>query len=248
MQEALEHLAHGELSGSREINQFAVTIQEPPRAEAGAFATEYTQLLNHAQLIMQYLRQAEQLAEAIKQTTDMIKNSKLLPGQIFGPISNDLNALAAIVQGGQALSYSLANLDSLFRARFPGYGYSGTGYYVRYRNWSQTSLDTTLGALRAAGLQGQQLQSEQSVLNSLRSMAQSTNGRMEALQVMGQIAEQQVQQLMKLRELMMADMSSKQSYQAAVIQKQAASEAATEKFFNWTPEVSDGTKFQSGWK
>jgi len=227
---------------------FAVTMQEPPRAEAGAFATEYTQLLNHAQLILQYLRQAEQLAEAIKQTTDMIKNSKLLPGQIFGPISNDLNALAAIVQGGQALSYSLANLDSLFRARFPGYGYSGTGYYVRYRNWSQTSLDTTLGALRAAGLQGQQLQSEQSVLNSLRSMAQSTNGRMEALQVMGQISEQQVQQLMKLRELMMADMSSKQSYQAAVIQKQAASEAATEKFFNWTPEVSDGTKFQSGWK
>jgi P-type conjugative transfer protein TrbJ len=227
---------------------FAVTLQEPPRAEAGAFATEYTQLLNHAQLIMQYLRQAEQLAEAIKQTTDMIKNSKLLPGQIFGPISNDLNALAAIVQGGQALSYSLANLDSLFRARFPGYGYGGTGYYVRYRNWSQTSLDTTLGALRAAGLQGQQLQSEQSVLNSLRSMAQSTNGRMEALQVMGQISEQQVQQLMKLRELMMADMSSKQSYQAAVIQKQAASEAATEKFFNWTPEVSDGTKFQSGWK
>ncbi|MBS1854368.1 MAG: P-type conjugative transfer protein TrbJ [Acidobacteria bacterium] len=230
------------------LTLFAVTLQEPPRAEAGAFATEYTQLLNHAQLIMQYLRQAEQLAEAIKQTTDMIKNSKLLPGQIFGPISNDLNALAAIVQGGQALSYSLANLDSLFRTRFPGYGYSSTGYYVRYRNWSQTSLDTTLGALRAAGLQGQQLQSEQSVLNSLRSMAQSTNGRMEALQVMGQISEQQVQQFMKLRELMMADMSSKQSYQAAVIQKQAASEAATEKFFNWTPEVSDGTKFQSGWK
>ena len=226
---------------------FALTLQEPPRVEAAAFATEYTQLLNHAQLIMQYLRQAEQLAEAIKQTTDMIKNSKLLPGQIFGPISNDLNALAAIVQGGQALSYSLANLDSLFRTRFPGYGYSSTGYYVRYRNWSQTSLDTTLGALRAAGLQGQQLQSEQSVLNSLRSMAQSTNGRMEALQVMGQISEQQVEQLMKLRGLMMADMSSKQSYQAAVIQKQAASEAATEKFCNWTPEVSDGTKFQSGW-
>ena len=55
---------------------------------------------------------------------------------------------------------------------------------------------------------------------------------MEALQVMGQISEQQVQQLMKLRELMMADMSSKQSYQAAVIQKQATSEAATERFFN----------------
>jgi hypothetical protein len=55
---------------------------------------------------------------------------------------------------------------------------------------------------------------------------------------MGQISEQQVQQLMKLRELMMADMSSKQSYQAAMIQKQAVGEAATEQFFKWTPELS----------
>jgi P-type conjugative transfer protein TrbJ len=226
----------------------ALVLQTPPRAQAGAFATEVTQILNHAQLVMQYLRQAEQLAEAVKQTTDMVKNSRVLSSQIFGPIAADINALASIVQGGRALSYSLANLDTLFKVRFPGYGYTGTGYFTQYRNWSQTSLDTTLGALRAAGLQGQQLQSEQAVLSSLRSMAQSSDGRLEALQVMGQISEQQVQQLMKLRELMMADMSSKQSYQAAIIQKQAASEAATERFFDWTPEVSDGTKFQSGWK
>ena len=226
----------------------SVTLPAPHPAQAGVFATEVTQFLNHAQLVMQYLRQAQQLTQAIKQTTDMIKNSKVLPGQIFGPISSDLNALGAIVQGGQALSYSLANLDSQFKARFPGYGYSGTGYFTQYQSWSQTSLDTTLGALRAAGLQGQQLQSEQSVLSSLRSMAQTSDGRLEALQVMGQISEQQVQQLMKLRELMLADMSSKQSYQAAIIQKQATSEAATQRFFNWTPEVSDGTKFQSGWK
>jgi P-type conjugative transfer protein TrbJ len=225
-----------------------MALQQPRRVEAGAFATEFTQVLNHAQLLLQYIRQAEQLAEAIKQTADMIKNSRILPGQVFGTVNSDLNALAAVVQGGRALSYSLANLDALFRARFPGYGYGGTAYYVNYKNWSQTSLDTTLGALKAAGLQGQQLQSEQVVLNSLRSMAQSTDGRLEALQVMGQIAEQQVQQLMKLRQLMLADMSSKQSYQAAVIQKQAASEAASERFFNWTPEVSDRTTFQGGWK
>ncbi len=109
-------------------------------------------------------------------------------------------------------------------------------------------MDTTLGTLRAAGLQGQQLKSEQAVLNTLRGMAQSSDGRMQALQVMGQLAEQQVQQLMKLRELMLADMSSKQAYQATTIQRQAASEAATQRFFSWTPEKSDGKKYESGWK
>jgi type IV secretion system protein TrbJ len=227
----------------------AVSLADPPQStNAGAFATEYTQLLNHAQLLLQYIRQAEQLAEAIKQTTDMIKNSRTLPSQRFGPITSDLNALASIVRGGMALSYSLANVDAIFRERFPGYGYGGTAYYLNYRNWSQTTLDTTLGALRAAGLQGRQLDDEQAVLNSVRAMAQSTDGRLGALQVMGQIAEQQVQQLMKLRALMLADMSSKQSYQAAVIQKQAASEAATERFFNWIPSGSDGTTYQAGWK
>jgi P-type conjugative transfer protein TrbJ len=66
---------------------------------------------------------------------------------------------------------------------------------------------------------------------------------MQALQVMGQINEQQVQQLMKLRELMMADMSSKQAYQAAIIQHEAASEAATERFFTSGPVVGDGKKY-----
>jgi P-type conjugative transfer protein TrbJ len=226
-----------------------VLIWDPPqRTEAGAFATEYTQILNHAQLLMQYLRQAEQLAEAIKQTSDMTKNSRILARQTYGPITSDLNALASIVRGGMALSYSLANLDATFRSRFPGYGYGGPVYYSNYRSWSQTSLDTTRATLRAAGLQSSQLNMEQAVLNSLRAMAQSTDGRMQALQVMCQIAEQQVQQLMKLRALMLADMSSKQSYQAAVIQKQAASEAASERFFTWTPTRSDGATYQAGWK
>lgn len=224
-----------------------VSLQNPQPAEAGAFATEITQLLNHGQLIMQYLRQGEQLANEIKMYEDMLRNVKTLPGQTFGPISADINALAGIVQGGRALAYSLGNLDVLFRTTYPGYGYNANAYYVNYKNWSQTSLDTTLGALRAAGLQGRQLQNEQSILNSLRGMAQSSDGRMQALQVMGQINEQQVQQLMKMRELMMADMSSKQAYQAAMIQHQAASEAATERFFNFAPSTTDNKAYHAGW-
>jgi len=225
-----------------------VFVQPPQPVEAGAFATEVTQILNHGQLIMQYLRQGEQLANEIKMLEDMLRNVKPLPGQTFGPIAADINALARIVQGGQALAYSLGNLDAVFRRTYPGYGYNANAYYTNYRSWSQTSLDTTLGALRAAGLQGQQLQSEQSVLNSLRGMAQTSDGRMQAIQVLGQINEQQVQQLMKLRELMMADMSSKQAYQATVIQREAAGEAASEKFFTFRPNTPDGMTYKSGWR
>jgi P-type conjugative transfer protein TrbJ len=225
-----------------------IFVQPPRPVEAGAFATEVTQLLNHGQLIMQYLRQGEQLANEIRMLEDMIRNVKPLPGQTFGPITADINALANIVQGGRALAYSLGNLDAVFRRTYPGYAYNANAYYTNYKTWSQTALDTTVGALRAAGLQGQQLQSEQAVLNSLRGMAQSADGRMQALQVLGQINEQQVQQLMKLRELMMADLSSKQAYQATVIQREAAGEAATERFFTFRPSTPDGMTYKAGWR
>ena len=212
----------------------------------GGFATEWTQLANNLQLVSSYIRLGEQLQQQIKMVLDMTKNSQILPSQVFGSISTDIARLAGIVQGGQALAYSMANLDAEFRTRFRGYGYNSRTWYTDYRNWSQTSLDTTLGTLRAAGLQGQQLQSEQAVLDRLRVMAQTSDGRMQALQVANQIAEQQVQQTMKLRQLMLADLQSKQAFQAAQMQRQAATEAASEQFFTFGGRTGDGRGYQAG--
>jgi P-type conjugative transfer protein TrbJ len=225
---------------------FAISANVPQRAEATTVATEITQISNHAQLVLAYIRQGLQLESEIAMLANMIRNTKNLSPQRFGQIQGDVNALNQIVQGGQALAYSLGNLDQLFRKTYPGYGRNPTVYYMNYQKWSQTTLDTTLGALRAAGLQGQQLQSEQAVINSLESMSQSADGQMQALNVLGQISDQQVQQLMKLRELMMADMSSKQAYQAAIIQQQAANEAAAQWFFTGGPVTSDGKTYLPG--
>lgn len=214
----------------------------------GVFATELTQLLNHGQLVLEYIRQGQQLSEQIHQTIDMVQNSRLLTSQIFGPIVSDMNQLGSIVQGGMSLAYSMANLDATFRNRYRGYAYNSHTYFTDYRNWSQTALDTIEGTLRAAGLQNSQLQSEQSVLSGLRSMAANAQGRMEALQVMNQISEQQVQQLMKLRELMLADLQSKQAYEAAQVQEKASVNAAVEKFFQYSRDSGDGYTVQSGWR
>src|SRR5882757_3483307 len=96
-----------------------VAVREPAPVQAGAFGTELTQLLNHAQLVMGYLRQGEQLVNELNMYADMVRNVKNIPSQIFGPIHADLNALADIVQGGRALAYSLGHLDEQFRLTFP---------------------------------------------------------------------------------------------------------------------------------
>ena len=227
-------------------------LQMPATAQAqlpfGIGASEATQWLNHGELVNQYLRQGEQLAEALKQTADMIKNSQLLPAQAFGPIMSDINQLSQVVQGGSALAYSLANLDALYRERFRGYAYNAKAYYTDYRDWSQTSLDTTRSTMRAAGVQSDQLQNEQTVLTALRAMSVTADGRMQALQVANQIAEQQVEQLMKLRALMLVDLQSKAAFQAQQIQRDATSAAAAEAFFRYSRQSSSGNTFQAGWK
>jgi len=218
------------------------------QARAGVLAgiaTEWTQLANNLQLITTYIRQGEELRQKILMVIDMAKNTAELPFQVFGPIMAEIGQLAGIVQSGRSLAYSMANLDAEFRNRFRGWGYNARAWFTDYKNWSQTSLDTTLGTLRAAGLQGQQMQSEEAVLQKLRGMANSSDGRMKAMQVANQIAEQQVQQLMKLRQLILADLQSKQAFQAAQIQREASSEAATERFFRFNRRTGDGRGFQA---
>ena len=218
----------------------------PAPTDAGVVAgvaTEWTQILNHVQLIMGYIRQGLQLEAQMKQLTEQLKQGLKSPQQFFGSIQQDLGQLAQIVQGGQALAYSMGNLDAQFRNTFPGYSSSNSGYFNNYKKWSQTSLDTTLGTLRAVGLQGQQLNSAQSVLAQLRLMSTGAGGQMQAAEVGNQIAEQQVEQLMSLRQLMLADLQSKQAYQAEQIQKEQADNAALEHLFGTQPLVTDQKKY-----
>ena len=207
------------------------------------FATEYTQIANNAQLANSYIRLGEQLKQQALMYADMVRNSKVLPSQVFGTIQEDINQLARIVQTGRAISYSMGNFDSEFRNRFRGYAFHSDNWFKDYKLWAETSLDTTLGTLKAAGLQGQQLQSEQAILAGLRRMASSSDGHLLTLQVIGDIAEQQTQQLMKLRQLMLADLQSKQAFQAAEIQKEASEQAGVEEFFKYFGRLPDGKTF-----
>ncbi len=223
-----------------------VSLSVPAPTDAGVVAgvaTEWTQILNHVQLVMGYIRQGLQLEAQMKQLTEQLKQGVKSPQQFFGSIQQDLGELSQIVQGGQALAYSMGNLDAQFRNTFRGYGSRTSGYFNDYKKWSQTSLDTTLSTLRAVGLQGQQLNSAQSVLAQLRTMSMGAGGEMQAAEVGNQIAEQQVEQLMSLRQLMLVDLQSKQAYQAEQIQKEQADKAALDQLFGTHPLVTSDKKY-----
>lgn len=243
------------------VTQCLLTFTAPARAQFGGAvfctncstsltqgAIKVTQDLAYAKQLLQWAIQAQQLADALQNTVHGGRAT-------LTDISADLNQLANVVQGGQALAYSLGNQDVLFRQTYPGYqplgpvaGAPAPGTYAnQYAQWAQTSLATTQGILRGAGVQGRMLAAEQGVLSVIRALtASNLLNRNDAINLSGQVAAEQVAQLQKLRELQLEDMTSKAAYQGYVIQRQASNEAGAVWFYSSAPARGDGRLFQPG--
>ena len=221
-------------------------LPQSAHATLGDYSREWTQILNKIQLLQSYIRQGQELRQKILMVLDMAKNTAQLPMQIFGPIAAEIAGLHTVVQQGRALAYSMANLDQEFIRRFKGFGYRPDQFYQEYQTWSQTTLDTTLGTLKAANLQANQMASEEGVLTQLRAMSRSSDGRLKATQIGLQLSEQAVQQMMKLRQLILADMQSKQSFQAWQMQQSSNANANEQRFFTPVPQQTDPRTFRGG--
>src|SRR2546425_9837013 len=96
----------------------------PAPTDAGVLAgvaTEWTQILNHVQMIMGYIRQGLQLENELRQYAEQLKQGQVLPQQLVGPIQQDLSQLWQVVEGGQGLTYSMGNRDAQFHNTLPGH-------------------------------------------------------------------------------------------------------------------------------
>lgn len=226
-------------------------------------ATEPTQLMNNFELVgigaqevqqvanqvTQIANQAQQIANQIQQIQNMVQNTMNIPNQIWGQIVPQLTQLANVVQQGQAIAYNMANLNQAFQLRYPNYQAflnqnNAPQFFQQYQSWYTTQRDSINGALRAANLQAQQFAQENQVMAQLQAMSQNANGRMQALQVGAQIANQQVQQTQKLRQLVMAQMQMQANYMAAEASKDAAKQAHAERFWNTNRGTVVGDELQ----
>ncbi|WP_245454890.1 P-type conjugative transfer protein TrbJ [Mesorhizobium sp. M3A.F.Ca.ET.080.04.2.1] len=215
-------------------------------------ATEWTQLANNAELVKllessgvqveNQVKQIAQLAEQIQNQLNiyqnMLQNTAQLPNHIWGQVENDLNRLQGIVAQGNGVAFSMGNIDDVLKQRFQSFADmktnlpNGEAFSSTYQSWSDTNRDTIGGTLKAANLTAEQFSSEESTMASLRSMSESADGQMKALQVGHQIAAQEVAQLRKLRGLVSQQMTMMGTwYQSEQAQKDVA-QARREKFFN----------------
>ena len=231
-------------------------------------ATEWTQLANNAQLVDllkssglqvdNQLRQISQLAEQIQNQLNiyknMLQNTASLPDHIWGRVEDDLNQLRGIVDQGQGIAFSMGSADDVLKQRFKSYAelqgalLKGEDLSSTYQTWSDTNRGTIAGTLKAASLTADQFDGEESTMRSLRSMSETADGQMKALQIGHEIAAQQVAQMQKLRGLVSQQMTMVGTWLQSEQTKNDLAQKLHEEFFHSiAPPTSGGEKMKVEW-
>ncbi|MBY3038379.1 P-type conjugative transfer protein TrbJ [Rhizobium laguerreae] len=249
----------------------ALAIGAAASAQAGTAtgaATEWTQLANNAQLVdlmkssgiqvdnqlTQISQLAEQIQNQLKIYENMLQNTAQLPDHVWGKVESDLNQLRSIVEQGQSISFSMGNADDVLQQRFQSYADLKTNlpdnatFSSTYQSWSNTNRDTIASSLKAASLTADQFDSEEDTMSSLRSMSETADGQMKALQVGHEIAAQQVAQMQKLRGLVSQQMTMMGTWLQTEQTDKDLAQARREKFFNAeVKSVPEGQKMEPRW-
>lgn len=248
-----------------------MALPYPAPAWAGAVtgnATEWTQLLNNAELVgltgqsaeqiqnqvTQIGQLAEQIQNQLKIYENMLQNTLQLPDHVWGDVASDLQRLQQLVSEGQGVAFSMGNIDDVLKQRFSSFSEFETGlangetFSDSYQDWSDTNRETIAATLRAAGLTSDQFGSEEATMTQLRSMSETSVGQMQALQVGHEIAAQQVAQAQKLRGLVSQQVTMMATwYQSEQAAKDLA-QTRREDFFNSeVPSSSGGQEMEPRW-
>jgi P-type conjugative transfer protein TrbJ len=170
-------------------------------------------------------QQAQQIQHEIDMLRDMARNSAGGRTAAWGDLQAVLGSLSRVLQIGQSISYTLRNVDSAYRQRFPGYS-APNNWLTQYDQWSRTTLDTLAATLAAAGANASDAASIDASLQSLRTANEGAQGRLEAIQIGTQVASLQVAELAKLRQLVAAQINAENAYLGAQEAKESGAAAA----------------------
>ncbi len=231
-------------------------------------ATEWTQLLNNAELVglvgqsaeqiqhqvMQITQLAEQIQNQIRIYENMLQNTLQLPDHIWSQVEHDLSRLQGLVNEGEGIAFAMGNAEDVLRQRFQSFSTfesglaNGENFSSHYRAWSDTNRGTIASTLRAAGLTAEQFTTEGATLSQLRVMSETSMGQMQALQVGHKIAEQQVAQTQKLRGLVSQQITMMATwYQSEQAAKDLAQTRREDFFRSNAPSTSDGQMMEPRW-
>ncbi len=188
---------------------------------------------NLAQNTITATKTADMLAQQIKQVQFEIENMKTYASNPSwqANMARELAELNNIVSQAMILSKTMQDLATEFYKEYPGYQPS-QNYPQQYQSWSSNTMRAFQQTLQNVGLQLNNIQSEQSILEGLHNLNNSPQGHLQAIQTGNNLAALTAQQAIQSRQLIANQIRTENAYVAYQVQKDQSAEAATATWVN----------------
>lgn len=180
---------------------------------------------------------ATMIQNQINLYTNAIQNTLSLRDTAFAPLGNTLRSVYGVYMQGQSLMYRAQNLDSAFGLMYPSYqsylysmGQGGQTMGSLYQQWSDQGNQSVRTALTAAGIQVNNMDSDDAMLQKLMLRSFTAGGQKSALQAGNEIAALNVQQLQRLQSLVSTQLEMQANHIALVNQRQTVEDAWRHQF------------------
>ena len=180
---------------------------------------------NFARNVLHYARRLEQMDMQKQQLEQQLNAMRKLPNPPWRDISQTVGQLDALMADGRALSYQLANLDQQFRATFP-VDQSFSDWPSERRAQAQRTVATMGAVLAGARAQAQVFNDGLGRIAQMKSEVGTIQGHEAALELQNTATLFTAEELMLLRQALMAQTSMQAVYYADRVNTEAQ-QAAT---------------------
>ena len=203
----------------------AVSLAVPTSASAQLLGGVVFDPTNFARNVLHYTRRLEQIDMQRQQLEQQITSLKKLPNPPWRDISQTMGRLNAVMADGRALAYQLANLDEQFRRTFP-VDRAFQDWPTERRTQAARTVATMGAALANARAQAQVFGDGVGRLNQMKAQVGTVQGHEGALELQNAATVFGAEELVLLRQALMAQTSMQAVYYADRVNTEAR-QAAT---------------------
>ena len=183
-----------------------------------------------------------------------IQNLKNIPTQEWGNTIAQINQLGDIARQGDALAYSLSDINAQWQRRFKGYeGWEKSGFdpaqmSKQYLLWADTMQDTAKSSLNVASQMAKVQQDDEQTINSIQQHSASATGALQAIQASNELTAQTGRQLQKVQTLLQTDIQMTATTIATTTEREEQQRAATDAVIAPRPPITgDGMDWSKPW-
>jgi len=208
-----------------------VSHQAAAVGHATNIASETTQVLNLAQLADQSLKLVKQLKKAKQQLEILEADSKALTDGEWESVLGTLREVEGVYREAQSISFAAKNVTARYEEMyreldgFRANGVTVEGVHALYQKWGTNARRAVISNVKAAGIISREIRDDAAVIDQVHDQGMGGRGRNEILQAGLTATSVVAQQVLKLRQQLLADAEMERVLKAQSIERKAMIEA-----------------------